>query len=187
VLTIVDDDTAGTLQFSLAADSVGEASGTATISVTREGGASGAVSVDYTTANGTATAGVDYAVAAGTLNWADGDGSPKNFSVTITDDPATEGNETVNLSLATPSGGATLGSPATAVLTIVDDENMPPPPTQGGGGCVIARTQDVDFDPLLVALLLLSAVSVCWRSRPRLRLDGLDTDRVGSCAGRGAR
>src|SRR5262249_23762119 len=33
--------------------------------------------------------------------------------------------ETVNIALTTPTGGATLGSPNTAVLTIVDNETPP--------------------------------------------------------------
>jgi hypothetical protein len=63
------------LQFSAANYTIAEKGGTATISVTRTGGNIGAVSVNYTTLNGTATAGSDYVAASGTLNWADGDAS----------------------------------------------------------------------------------------------------------------
>jgi len=114
---------AGTLQFSTASYSSSEGSGTATITVSRSGGSSGAVSVNYSTSNGTATAGSDYTAASGTLNWADGDSASKTFTVAITDDTAAESSETVNLTLSTPSGGATLGSPSSAVLTIVDNDD----------------------------------------------------------------
>ena len=116
---------AGTLQFSAATYSVAENAGTATITVTRAGGANGAVGVSFATANGTATAGSDYSGATGSLNWADGDAAAKTFAVTISNDTAIEGAETVTLSLSAPTGGATLGSPATAVLTIVDDDAAP--------------------------------------------------------------
>jgi ribosomal protein L35AE/L33A len=115
----------GTLQFSAATYSVNENGGSATITVTRAGGSNGAVGVSYTTSNGNASAGSDYTTASGTLSWADGDTSDKTFSVPITNDNVYEGDETVNLTLSSPTGGATLGSPNTAVLTIIDNEQPP--------------------------------------------------------------
>jgi predicted outer membrane repeat protein len=119
----------GTLQFSLANYSVGEGAGSATIVVTRVGGSAGAVGVTFATSDGTATAGSDYTTAGGTLSWADGDTATKTFVVTIIDDTVVEGNETVNLTLSNPTGGATLGAQATAILTIIDDDGAIPPPT----------------------------------------------------------
>ena len=112
----------GTLQLSAATYSVNENVGTATITVSRTGGSSGAVGVNYATSNGTATAGSDYTAASGTLNWADADAANKTFTVPIIDDAATEASETVNLTLSAPTGGATLGTPSTAVLTITDND-----------------------------------------------------------------
>ena len=123
--TINDDDNFGTIQFSSATYSVNENGGSATITVTRTGGSSGAVGVSYATSNGTATAGSDYTSTSGTLSWANGDTSSKTFSIPILDDSAYEGNETVNLTLSSPTGEATLGSPSTAVLTIVDNDPDP--------------------------------------------------------------
>ena len=122
VLTITDDDAAGTLQFSSAAYTVSETGVTATITATRASGSGGVVTVDYATSNGTATAGADYTAASGTLAWADGDVSPKTFTVTILDDPVQEGDETVNLALSNPTGGATIGTPGAAILTIVEND-----------------------------------------------------------------
>jgi hypothetical protein len=121
----------GSLQFSAPTYAAGEGAGTATVTVTRTGGTAGSVSASYGTSDGIATAGSDYAAASGTVTFADGDSAPKSFSVTLTDDAAAEGNETINLSLGSPSGGATLGSPSTAVLTVTDNDSGSPP---GGGG-----------------------------------------------------
>src|SRR6185503_11373725 len=92
----------GTVQFSAASYNVGEAGGSATITVTRVNGSDGAVSVDYATSNGTATAGSDYTAASGTLNFANGETS-KTFSVPVTDDVLDEPDETVNLTLSNPT------------------------------------------------------------------------------------
>ncbi len=120
-VTITDNDNNGTLAFSSAAYGVGESGGTATITVTRTGGSQGIVGVSYATADGTATQPADYATASGTLSWGDGDVADKAFTVSIVGDTAVEGNEVVALSLATPTGGATLGL-AAAALTINDDD-----------------------------------------------------------------
>jgi hypothetical protein len=117
--------TPGTLQLSAAISSINESAGASTISVTRTGGSNGAVSVQYATSNGSAVAGQDYTGVSGTLNWADGDSSAKTFNVPIVNDTLDEPDETINLTLSNPSGGATLGSPSTATLTIVDDDPAP--------------------------------------------------------------
>ena len=124
---IGDDETPppGTVQFKSSTYSIGEAGGSVRLYVSRSGGSSGAASVSYATANGTATAGSDYTAVSGTLNWADGDAADKYFDVPILNDSVYEGNETLTASLSGASG-ATLGSPATTTVTIVDDE--PPPP-----------------------------------------------------------
>ncbi|MCL4836407.1 MAG: hypothetical protein KJ058_00390 [Thermoanaerobaculia bacterium] len=112
----------GSLRFSSAGYSVSETGGAATITVERVGGDDGAVSVQYATANGSAQAGSDYLATSGTLDWASGDDDARTFQVQILDDSLDEANETVQLSLSNPTGGAVLGSPAAATLTIVDDD-----------------------------------------------------------------
>ena len=113
----------GTLQFSNATYSAGEAGGTASILVTRTGGSSGAVSAQVATSNGSATAGSDYTATTATVSFADGDTATKSVAIPIIDDTQVEGNETVNLALSNATGGATLGAPSTAVLTIIDNDS----------------------------------------------------------------
>ena len=121
VLSIVDNDSGGVLNFSAATYERGESGGSATIKVLRTSGAARDVTVHYTTSVGTASATADYTPVSGTLSFAAGQTSA-TFSVVIKNDTITETNETVNLILASPTGGATLGTRPTAVLTILDDD-----------------------------------------------------------------
>lgn len=121
-LTIVDDDSEHA--FKVATQSVDESAGTATIAVERTGVTTGATSVSYATSDGTAVAGVDYDATSGTLQFAAGE-TEKTFTVPIIDDTDDEPDETVNLSLSAPAPGpgARLGTPSTAVLTILDNDD----------------------------------------------------------------
>ena len=111
---------AGVVQFGSAAISVGQMAGSATITLTRTNGISGAITVNYATANGTAVAGTDYVMTTGTLTFA-ADQANQSFSVPILNNGQAGPNKTVNLTLSNPTGGATLGSLTNAVLTIVND------------------------------------------------------------------
>jgi endoglucanase len=115
---------AGELRVSGAASSGPESAGPVTITVARVNGSAGAASVHYATADGSAQAPGDYASASGMLSWADGDAGAKTFTVTPADDALLEGPETIALALDTPTG-ATLGAPASATLTIEDDDLAP--------------------------------------------------------------
>ena len=117
-----DDAIAGSVQFSAADYSALESDGTITITVTRTGGDDGAITVDYATTDGSATAGSDYTAATGTLSWDDDNADPMTFTVDVVNDAALEDSETVALSLSNPTGGATLGTPAGSTLTIADDD-----------------------------------------------------------------
>lgn len=114
----------GTLQFSSATYDVAEGDGQAVITVTRTGGSTGPVSVRYASSMGVAKAGVDYVTAYGTLDFQDGQTS-RTFTVTLNDDSLNEAGESVKLTLSNPVGGASLGSPAQAILTIADDDPVP--------------------------------------------------------------
>jgi Calx-beta domain len=128
-LNIVDNDIPGTLQFSAPTFSVNE-DGTpiAAVTVTRTGGSAGAVSATVNLTDGSAIAPGDYNNSAIAVNFASGDSAPKTVTIPIVNDTLVEGNETVNLSLGSPTGGATIGTQSTASLNIVDDDVAPAKP-----------------------------------------------------------
>lgn len=133
VVSPVGEDQPGMLRFSSASYSAGEGAGSATITVQRVAGDDGAAAVQYATSNITAVAGSDYTARSGTLSWANNDDNPKTFTVPVLDDAADEPNETVQLSLSGATG-ALLGTPAGAVLTLLDND------TPGGGNPPAAPT-----------------------------------------------
>ncbi|MGD0168041.1 MAG: Calx-beta domain-containing protein, partial [Gaiellaceae bacterium] len=110
-----------TVSFSTASYSVSEGAGSAIITIKRSGTTTGSNSVVFKTANGTATAGSDYTAVSQTVSFAAGVTS-KTVSIPITNDTLVEGNETVKLSLSSPSSGAVLGTQKTATLTILDND-----------------------------------------------------------------
>ena len=118
--TILDDG--GALQFTSASYAVDETAESITIMVKRMGKIGGAVTVDYTTSDGTAIAGADYTPVSGTLTFGNEE-LMKSFTIPITNDLDIEEDETIHITLSNPTGeGAILGSPDASVLTIVDND-----------------------------------------------------------------
>lgn len=94
--------------------------------VTLAAAANATVSVDYATANGTATAGSDYAATNGTLAFLPGE-TTKQILVDVVGDTAYEANETLSVVLAAASANARIAT-ASATGTITNDDSQPPPP-----------------------------------------------------------
>jgi hypothetical protein len=126
---------AGSLAFSGSSYSVPQKAGSVTISVQRAGGSSGTASVAYATANGTATAGSNFTNKSGTLQWANGDSSPKAVTVAISNAAPFSGDRTFTLALSSPSNGISVGNPGKATVTIAGSG------TTGGGGGPSAPSQ----------------------------------------------
>src|SRR5438552_14623535 len=106
------------IEFLNAAPSVYENGTNVSVVVTRVP-ATGAATVDFTTADGTATAGQDYQAVSGTLSFSDGE-TFKIITIPIIDDLLSEGTETFIVTLSNPTGAA-LGLSAVTV-TIFDDD-----------------------------------------------------------------
>ncbi|HEX8294574.1 MAG TPA: NF038122 family metalloprotease [Pyrinomonadaceae bacterium] len=92
--------------------------------VTRAGSLTETASVNYTVTAGTALSGSDFTLASGVINFAGGD-LFKVLTVEINDDTTPEAAETVFVTLTSGNGGSVVGTPNTAVLTILDDDDFP--------------------------------------------------------------
>ncbi len=125
-LTILNNHFYGHVQFLMPVFSVKENGGAATVTVTRTDGRSDTIAVNYSTSDVTALAGTDYVAASGTLVFTNGEVS-KTFDIQINDNLAQHGNRSLRVSLLSPSPAGTLGAPATATLTLIDDETYNEP------------------------------------------------------------
>jgi hypothetical protein len=132
-VTITDDDdppqSAGAVAFVVPTAVAAENVGTLSLTVRRSGGTAGAITVSFAATAGSA-GNADFALQLGTLSWANGDAGDKTIAVQIVNDTADESNESFTVSLSAPTGGATLGAPAQATVTITDDDD-PPAPSAG--------------------------------------------------------
>jgi Ca2+-binding RTX toxin-like protein len=120
ILNILDDD----VQIAFASTPFGvNEDGTAlsAVTLTRTGRLTGSVGATLVLNDGTATAPEDYDNSSITVNFAEGE-SRKTIILPIVKDTTIEGNETINLSLINPTGGATIGTQSTASFIIVDND-----------------------------------------------------------------
>ena len=97
-------------------------SATLQFTVTLNPASSGTVTVDWSTADGTATAGRDYTAGNGRLTFSAGD-TVETLTVSVTGDDIDEPNETFAVTLSNASGAA-IGD-GTATGTIADDDPTP--------------------------------------------------------------
>ena len=97
-----------------------ENGGSITITVQRTGSTAGSATVNYSTANRTGTAGTEYGSVSNSLTFAAGE-TTKTFQVPVFDRSSIDGNKTFDVKLTAP-GGATLGSPSTSTVTIIDKD-----------------------------------------------------------------
>ena len=135
---------------------------TAVAVVHRTGSATGALSVSYDLTAGDAINSVDYTgPASGTLNWADGDATPRWVEYSIMDDGSAESDEFFELTLSNNSSGA-IGSNALLRVNILDGSGFNSAPNSVAGssqsvnvGATVtlngSSSNDVDGDTLTYA------------------------------------
>ena len=119
-VTIADDDIAFTLP---GTTTVAEEDGRVDLLVRLSPAQSVATAVEYSTADGTATAGADYTTESDILNFAPG-ATVRTISVPILDDALDEPAETFMVTLSNPSHDIALDN-RTAVVTITDNDDPP--------------------------------------------------------------
>ena len=111
-----------TIQFSANSYTVSEGAGTVTLSVQRTNDVDTIVSVDYATADGTATNRLKYTAVSGTLQFLAGE-TNQPIVVPILNEGLVEGTKTFRVVLTNPSEGAVLGTRATATANITDNDS----------------------------------------------------------------
>ncbi len=80
------------------------------------------ITVEYTTANGTATAGSDYTAASALTATIAAGTTEEIITITVSDDATNENDETFSITLSNPSSGISLGSNTTFTHTINDND-----------------------------------------------------------------
>ncbi len=103
-------------------DSVPEAAGTKTVTVTLSAPSSETATMNYATADGSAKAGEDYSARSGTLTFAPNDTS-ETFDVPITSDTRDESDESFLVNLSNPVN--TVLTDTQASVSIIDDDAAP--------------------------------------------------------------
>lgn len=123
-VTILDDDGVANVRASVT--TVDEHAGTATVVLTLENAIQGGLSVDYTTADGTATAGLDYTATSGTASFSGALGETVSFTVPINDDSIVEATEAFNIVLSNVVPGGNLPASSVALtdgsVSITDND-----------------------------------------------------------------
>src|ERR1035437_5031244 len=110
-----------TLQFATSSYTVSEAAGSVSLTVQRLNDTSTEVSVDYATADGTATNGLKYTAVSGTLAFAAGE-TNKTLVVPILNEGFVEGTKNFQVILSNPTRGAVLGTRTIVLVYITDND-----------------------------------------------------------------
>ena len=110
-----------TIQFTATSYTVAESAGTVTLTVQRTGDLNTTVSVDYATADGTATNGLKYTAVSGTLAFGASE-TNKTIVVPILNNGFVDGTKTFRVILSNPTGGAILGTRTNATVSITDND-----------------------------------------------------------------
>lgn len=121
ILIATTDLPPASVQFSAASASALENTGAVTVTVTLNRALTETATVIISSTHGSAIAS-DYTPLSTTLTFNPGQ-TALPVAITLTNDALAEGNETFNLALSAPTN-ADLGTPATVMVTIVDDDSV---------------------------------------------------------------
>jgi hypothetical protein len=114
----------GILAFSSSEFSINEdGRAIAAVTINRINGSDGIVSATVSLSNGTAIAPGDYDNNSITVTFENGETS-KTITLPLVNDVLYEADETINLTLSNPTGGATIDTQSTATVTIANDDAL---------------------------------------------------------------
>ena len=135
---------------SIADVSASEGNGSVLVTISLSDASFTDVTVDYATANNTATAGVDYVAASGTATIAAG-ATSTTVSISLTDDTTVENSETFFLNLTNPVGAAITDNQALVTINDNDTTQISIPDSTvnefvGTASLVINLSNPSDFD-----------------------------------------
>ena len=106
----------GRIGWNASTQRVSEDQGELLLEARRFGGTSGAVSAQYRVLSGTAQLDADFADATGTVTFGDGQMTPVEVRIPLIDDLISEPDETFDVELFAPTGGAEIGPPVRVTL-----------------------------------------------------------------------
>ena len=121
-----ESDGPGTVRFALWSEDLlfaTEKDGVVALNLLRTGGTDGTISVDFTTVNGTAAAGVHYAGTAGRVTFGPGE-VLKTIEIPLIDDALYGGNTRFNVVLGNPAG-TTISTGQSLTVVLTEDDPAP--------------------------------------------------------------
>lgn len=122
-ITILNDDEPGTFQFEKRGHLVKESCGNAVISVIRQNGADGDVTIKWRTVDKTAISGKDFVGGEGEIDFKHGE-TQRDLKIQIIDDMECEKDENFEVELYEPNNGAQLGKITRTAITITNDDEF---------------------------------------------------------------
>ena len=122
-ITILNDDEPGTFQFEKRGHLVKESCGNAVISVIRQNGADGDVTIKWRTVDKTAISGKDFVGGEGEIDFKHGE-TQRDLKIQIIDDMECEKDENFEVELYEPNNGAQLGKITKTAVTITNDDEF---------------------------------------------------------------
>ena len=118
IMTVLDSD--ARFRFAPTTLTVSETNGTATLMVMRDGATNSSMTVGFATVNGSATNGVRFVGATGTVTFAAG-ATSQVVQVTLINDTQVNGDQTFRVALLPPLVG-TIGAGSNCAVTVIDED-----------------------------------------------------------------
>jgi hypothetical protein len=146
-ITIYGNGTVGRVELSAPSYTVAQQGGSLKVTIDRTGSSSGWAAVSYATANGSAVAGTDYTTERGAVSWANGDTSPKTFTIPISNAKPFAGTKTLAIAIA-GAQGALMGTTNTSAIVTIDGDGATAATTGTATLSWTAPTVDTNGEPI---------------------------------------